>query len=378
MNNVNNRREFLKIASGSLVATSLAGCTGDGGSNDGTDNGNGGSDGSDGGNNDGSEGSDGGNNGTDTPAESEFPEQDIRLIIPYGTGGGFDAYARLAAQHLSDRLSVDVLAQNVEGAGGIIGHEQIYNADPDGYTSGIVDAQLGAANQVMEDVEYQLENMTYYAQAAGEGYAIAVGTNTGIETWDDYVAAAQNNELMYFTIGPRSGGIVTPLAVAELTGLYPTDSVIDNMVMYNSRGDGIAAIKRGDVQVMASAYSSLLPYVESGDLRMIMVMSTDDSPPDATPDAETLETAGVSSRDELESMLSLRRLFAGPPDVPDDRRDFLREHFEAVLNDDELLAEAEDMGRPVNYASGEESKEIMEDAIAKWEDLRPLLEEIEG
>lgn len=200
------RRTLLKATAGVAGAGFLAGCTG------------GSSDGGDGGSGDGGDGS-----------GSDFPSRDVLLVIPYGPGGGYDTHVRLTAPYLESHLPNDstVRVQNVEGAGGQIATEQVYDEDPDGYTNMIVNVSDLALNQLQQDVAYDLREMTWYAQTAEDLRGIGVGAHSGIETWDEFVEAVSNDELRFYSPGPGSGQVVVPGVLGELSGLYTANNVID-------------------------------------------------------------------------------------------------------------------------------------------------------
>jgi len=63
-----------------------------------------------------------------------FPERPITLVVPFAAGGSTDLVARLVAESMSKDLGQQVIVQNVGGAGGNVGADQVARADPDGYT----------------------------------------------------------------------------------------------------------------------------------------------------------------------------------------------------------------------------------------------------
>src|SRR5690606_1329509 len=66
-------------------------------------------------------------------AES-YPSKPVKLIVPYGAGGGTDILARLVADKLSAAWGQSVVIENRPGADAMIGTEQAAHAHPDGYT----------------------------------------------------------------------------------------------------------------------------------------------------------------------------------------------------------------------------------------------------
>jgi tripartite-type tricarboxylate transporter receptor subunit TctC len=73
-------------------------------------------------------------------ADGTWPAKNINSIVPFKPGGGFDLQARLLAPFLRKYLliRVNVVIENVDGAGGKMGAVRLARSAPDGYTIGIV------------------------------------------------------------------------------------------------------------------------------------------------------------------------------------------------------------------------------------------------
>ena len=67
-------------------------------------------------------------------AQSAFPSQPIKMVVPYPAGGATDALARMMAQKLGEAWSTSVVVENKPGAGGTIGNNAVAKAAPDGHT----------------------------------------------------------------------------------------------------------------------------------------------------------------------------------------------------------------------------------------------------
>jgi tripartite-type tricarboxylate transporter receptor subunit TctC len=76
-------------------------------------------------------------------AHAAYPERPITMIVPWGAGGGTDAVARIIAAELEKELKQPVNVVNRTGGSGVVGHQAIASAAPDGYTLGIITVEIG-------------------------------------------------------------------------------------------------------------------------------------------------------------------------------------------------------------------------------------------
>ena len=60
-----------------------------------------------------------------TASAPAYPSQTVRLVVPFSAGTGMDTIARTVAPRLSERLGQPVVVQNVPGASGNIGSDQV-------------------------------------------------------------------------------------------------------------------------------------------------------------------------------------------------------------------------------------------------------------
>ncbi|MGY6773039.1 tripartite tricarboxylate transporter substrate binding protein [Gallibacterium sp. ZY190522] len=89
-------------------------------------------------------------------ALAAYPEKPISIIVPWGAGGNTDTIARLVAKGLQTELGVNVNVINRTGGSGVVGHDAIKRAKPDGYTLGVATAEIALMrHQKMTDLSYQ-------------------------------------------------------------------------------------------------------------------------------------------------------------------------------------------------------------------------------
>ena len=75
-------------------------------------------------------------------AHAVYPERPITLIVPWGAGGGTDATARILGALLEKELKQPFNVVNRTGGSGVVGHDAIAKAAPDGYTIGMITVEI--------------------------------------------------------------------------------------------------------------------------------------------------------------------------------------------------------------------------------------------
>jgi tripartite-type tricarboxylate transporter receptor subunit TctC len=82
-------------------------------------------------------------------AAQEWPARPIAMVVPYVAGGPPDVIARIITPGMSESLGVQVVVENVSGAGGITGSARVARAAPDGYTFLLGAAGVLSQNQTL-------------------------------------------------------------------------------------------------------------------------------------------------------------------------------------------------------------------------------------
>src|SRR5258706_9526636 len=75
-------------------------------------------------------------------AQAQYPQRPIQLIVPWGAGGGTDATARIIAAVMEKDLKQPINVVNRTGGSGVVGHDAIAKATPDGYTLGLITVEI--------------------------------------------------------------------------------------------------------------------------------------------------------------------------------------------------------------------------------------------
>lgn len=221
------------------------------------------------------------------PRANDFPTKPIRWIVPFPPGGSNDVLARYLGIKLTERVGQQVVIDNRGGASGIIGAELAALAAPDGYTLLMVSTSFvmnAAVRQLPYDVEKSFDPI---AMIGSSPNSIVVNPNSGFNSLRELVERARAKPASIFYALP--GGIAT---FNHFGGeLFKKVAGIDLvMVPYKGGGPAMIDVMGGQLPMMFSSLTQVLPHVRSGKLKVLAVGAAKRSP--ALPEAPTVAEAG--------------------------------------------------------------------------------------
>lgn len=129
--------------------------------------------------------------GAATQAMAEFPENTIRIVVPWRAGGGTDSIARALATPMEELAGQSVLVENVTGGAGNAGMLAVKNADADGYTMVLNGSSDITAPIVFRDAPFSLDDYTCVGGVYDTPVWIVANKEQGFETFADFVTAAK-------------------------------------------------------------------------------------------------------------------------------------------------------------------------------------------
>lgn len=325
-----------------------------------------------------------GGGGDDETTTVEYPSKDLKSIVPYATGGGFDAYSRLAAPYWEEYLGSNVVVNNVVGGGGASAGTQVTNADPDGHTIMLWQANDSMLIQVGRDVGYDVRELTKIGALTKEPAALVVSEDLGLETWSDFTDGM--DELSFATQG---AGTMAHLAVAfigELTGSFTRDEA--NFVHYGGTGEALAGLERGEANAfLITSPSSGIKTVQALDgMELFLSFSSPDpiqwyfEEHGVEPKLYSSE-AGVNKVKQVNETVHMSRFYLGPPGVPDHILDEQRSAFQKMVEDEEFKEKASKAFRPIlNPDDHEYVEETIQKTYEKWnsEPFNSIIEDVVG
>jgi tripartite-type tricarboxylate transporter receptor subunit TctC len=202
-------------------------------------------------------------------AAAQYPDQPIKLIVPFPPGGGTDIIGRLVGDKLSSSLGWKVVVENKPGAGGTLGMDAAAKSRPDGYTMVLGQtSNMSIAPSLMPALPYDpVKAFTPVTLVDEAPLAITVGANSPIKTLADLIAAAkaQPGKLLFASPGNAT--------VAHLTGelFQKTAGIKYTHVPYKGTAQALPDVISGRAAFFIASVESALPQVKAGQLRAIAV-----------------------------------------------------------------------------------------------------------
>ena len=224
-----------------------------------------------------------------------YPSKTIRVIVPYPPGGGTDGLGRITLERLSEKLGQQILVQNVGGASGTVGSDQVRRADPDGYTLLFNASLFVLGKTVVPTCPYEPQADFVPIAQAGEAPLVLLVANTvpGTDYKSTMEALAKEPKKYFFAISAGgSAGHIATLAFLKRTGL-PLDTIL-----YKGTAPANADIVAGNVHLFMDPWTALLPLATTGRARGLIVTSkqrTQLAPNIPTSDEVGLKDFNISS-----------------------------------------------------------------------------------
>jgi tripartite-type tricarboxylate transporter receptor subunit TctC len=205
-------------------------------------------------------------------ASAAWPERPITMIVPWAAGGGTDAVARILAAGLEKELGKPVNVVNRTGGGGVVGHTEMVNAKPDGYTIGLATAEV-TTYYWSNTAPFTYEKLTPIALVNFDSAAFNVAANSA---WANLRAALDDirkQPVGHYKLSGMAAGAAYHLAFAgllQLEGINPKSVAV---VPSQGAAPGFQELASGGVQIVPSSLPEGKPMFDAGRVKALAVMS---------------------------------------------------------------------------------------------------------
>jgi tripartite-type tricarboxylate transporter receptor subunit TctC len=256
----------------------------------------------------------------------------VRIILPFPAGTGSDLAARLFAERLTKRWKQQVVVENHPGADGIPAVVHFVSAHDDHTLLFAFAAPISINPLIHENLPYDPNRDLVPVAAAIENiFAIAVSSSLGVDSLGALVARARKHAgRLNWTASPG-------LPQYIFTALQKNDALDMTYVPYRDFTLAVQDLAQGRIDVMTAAVPVLLPLVQSGKARLLMVTSRE-----RTTLAEEVPTAKQAGHPDL--LMQGVVGFYGGRDIGSDLKERIAADIRAVATDSAMIAQLGNVG----------------------------------
>lgn len=222
-------------------------------------------------------------------AETPWPNKPVKIIVPFGAGGGTDVLARYYAEKLSQAFGQSFVVENRGGASGMIGTEAAAKSKPDGYTL-LLSSNTSTINlPLLRNTPYDHSSLVPIVRVGDGVSGFCVHPSTGLNSLKDLVEYAKANpgKLSFGTPGPGTSGHMRMEMLSYRAGIKFLH------VPYRGGGEVLTDFISGIVQVANDPINN--PSAKAGKLKMLCMNHTTRNP--EFPDVPTLTESGYPNSD---------------------------------------------------------------------------------
>jgi tripartite-type tricarboxylate transporter receptor subunit TctC len=284
-----------------------------------------------------------------------FPARPIRIIVPFGAGGGTDTIARVVAGKMGESFGQPVLVENKPGAQGILASEFVRKAAPDGYTILIATSGPMAANAAIHSKlpYHPLRDFTPVTMIGSYPLIMVVNSSLPASSVQELIAYAKARP---DRVNYGSSGSLGQL-VSELFNQQAGTSF--QYIPYKSSGDFIGAVLSNQVTMALSDTPPISGHVRAGKLRALAITSARRHR--EWPDVPTMAESGL--RDFVVEFWNGFFVPAATP-APVVRR--LHEEVARIVALPDARERLNGLGIAPSAMPGEEFAQVIAAEIARW------------
>lgn len=297
---------------------------------------------------------------TTTSVLAAYPEQPIRLVVPYAPGGTTDLIARIVAPKLGEALGQSVVILNKPGAGGAIGSLSASREKPDGYTLVMAVESSHAVNpSVQKTPSYDpVKDFSPISNLANVLGVLDINADSPIQTFQQLVDTLKAEPGKY-TFGSSGNGGYSHLFGERFKSVTQTDVL---HVPYKGLGPALTDLLAGQINIVFDNLPSSAGHIESGKFRALAVAAPERVK--QFPDVPTYAEVGYPQLN-TPSWFGI----AAPAGVPDDILETLNQAVKKALADPDVIQKIEQQGAVPDYTTRDEFSRLIEESNQRWQQV---------
>lgn len=260
-------------------------------------------------------------------SQGDYPNRPIRLVVPYGAGGGTDQIARLLSTKLSARLGQPVVVDNKPGAGTVVGSDFVAKQPADGYTLLLTTSGLTSAPYMIAKLPFDpAKDFTPIAPLAIMMISLTANNDVPASNVRDLITYMKANpgKLNYASYGVATTNNLVMSLFNQRAGVQALH------VPYKAGTQALPDLVTGQVHLMFDSMQTSGPLIKAGKLKSLALATSKRSP--LLPDMPTVAEAGLPGF-EFEPWFGI----LGPAGMPPAIAERLNQEIAVVLKEPEIL-----------------------------------------
>jgi tripartite-type tricarboxylate transporter receptor subunit TctC len=290
-------------------------------------------------------------------AQANYPNQPVKIIVPFAPGGGSDFIGRFIAEKLTKSLGQTVLVDNRPGAGGLLGIELGVKAPADGYTFILIASSYSVNPSIFKLKFDPVNDITPVAQISQGPMVLLANPKAGIKSVKELIerAKAKPGDIAFASAGLGS--------VTHMAGEYFASAAKIKMthVPYKGTAPALTDTIAGQTSIFFSSPASALAHVESGKLLALGVTSSKRASGATYAKVPTIAEAGLPGYEAI-----LWHGLIAPKGVPKLIVDRINKDITAALKNKEAVEKLETDGVAPAGGTADQFAALIKSDIALW------------
>ena len=289
-------------------------------------------------------------------AQTPYPSKQVRIVVPFPAGGSADVLCRIAGEKLSAAWGQPVIVDNRAGAGGNVGAEIVYRAEPDGYTLLCSPPPPLAINHnLYKTLPYDWTKFVPIGVLALVPNVITARIDLPANTLKELIAYAKANpgKVTYASQGNGSTSHLSAQMLATMAGIELVH------VPYKGEGPALVDLTAGRIDIFIGNISAALRFEKAKQAKFLGLASRTRSP--VAPDVPTTAELGLP-----DLLASAWFALVAPPGTPDAIAQKVNADLAAALRQPEVRTRLLDLDAQPQGGTTAATATFIKEEEARW------------